>query len=78
MTDETKKEVEDKMTPQLAAKAEYLMQLARLQTDGLAKTLTELTETMKACGCETDSTPIHVFCKSLSGMSQSLQMGGAK
>ena len=76
MTEQEKKEVQDKMTPQLAAKVEYLMQLARLQSEGLAKTLTELTDTMEACGCDSDSTPMRNFAKSLMGVSQSLIIGG--
>ena len=77
MTEQERKEVQDnKMTPQLAAKAEYLMQLARLQSEGLAKTLTELTDTMEACGCDSDSTPMRNFAKSLMGVSQSLIIGG--
>lgn len=78
MTEQERKEVQDKITPQMAAKAEYLMQLARLQSEGLAKTLTELTDTMEACGCDSDSTPMRNFAKSLMDVSQSLLMGGHK
>ena len=79
MTEQDRKEVQNnKMSPQLAAKAEYLMQLVRLQSEGLAKTLTELTDTMEACGCESDSTPMRSFAKSLMDVSQSLLMGGNK
>ena len=78
MTEQEKKEMQDKMTPQLSAKAEYLMQLARLQSEGLSKTLTELTDTMEACGCDSDSTPMRNFAKSLMDVSQSLIIGGNK
>ena len=78
MTEQERKEVQDKMMPQLVAKAEYLMQLARLQSEGLAKTLTELADTMEACGCDSDSTPMLNFAKLLMDVSQSLLMGGNK
>lgn len=78
MTEQEKKEVHDKMTPQLAAKAEYLMQLARLQSEGLAKTLTELADTMDACCCGSDSNPIRNIAKILMVISQSLIIGGNK
>lgn len=78
MTEQERKEVQDKMTPQLAAKTEHLIQLARLQSEGLAKTLTELTDTMEACGCGLDSTPMRNFAKLLTGVSQSLIIGGDK
>ena len=78
MKEPEKKEVQDKMTPQMAAMAEYLMQLARLQSEGLAKTLTELADTMGACGCKSDSTPIRTFANALMDVSQSLLMGGNK
>lgn len=78
MTEQEKKEVRDKMTPQLAAKAEYLMQLARLQSEGLAKTLTELADTMDACCCGSDSNPIRNIAKILMVISQSLIIGGNK
>ena len=70
--------MQDKMTPELAAKVEYLMQLARLQSEGLANTLTELTDTMEACGCDSDSTPMRNFAKSLTDVSKSLMIGGKK
>lgn len=78
MTEQERKEVQDKMTPQLAAKVEYLMQLARVESDGLAKTLTELADTMEACGCNSDSTPMRNFAKSLMDVSQSMLIGGDK
>lgn len=78
MTEQELKEVQDKMSPQLAAKAEFLMQLARLQSEGLAKTLTKLTDTMEACGCYSDSAPIRNFAKLLMNVSQSLMIGGNK
>ena len=78
MTEQEKKEVQDKMTPQLSAKADYLMQLAGLQSEGLAKTLTELADTMEECGCYSDSTPMRNFTKTLMDASQSLLMGGRK
>ena len=78
MTEQERKEVQDKMSPQLAAKAEYLMQLAKLQSEGLAKALTEPTDTIEACGCESDSTPMRNLAKSLMDVSQSLLMGGHK
>lgn len=78
MTEQERKEVQDKMMPQLAAKAEYLMQLARLQSEGLANTLTELADTMEACGFDSDSTPMRNFAKSLMYFSQSLIIGGNK
>lgn len=70
--------MQDKMTPQLAAKAEYLMQLARLQSEWLAKTLTELADTMDACCCGSDSNPIRNIAKILMVISQSLIIGGNK
>ena len=78
MTEQERKEVQDKMTPRLAAKTEYLIQLARLQSEGLAKTLTELADTMDACCCGSDSNPMRNFAKSLMDVSQSLPMGGHK
>ena len=78
MTEQERKEVQDKMTPQLAAKAEYLMQLAKLHSKGLAKTLTELTDTMEACGCDSDSTSIRKLEKLLMDVSQSMLIGGHK
>lgn len=78
MTEQEKKEVKDKMMPQLVAKAEYLMQLARLQSEGLAKTLTEIADTMEACGFDSDSTLMRNFAKSLMDVSQSLIIGGNK
>lgn len=71
-------EVQDKTTPQLVAKLEYLMQLARVQLDGLAKTLTELADTMETCGCNSDSTPMRDFAKTLMNVSQSMLIGGDK
>lgn len=78
MTEQEWKEVQDKMSPQLAAKGEFLMQLARLQSEGLAKTLTKLADTMEACGCHSDSAPIRNFSKLLINVSQSLTIGGNK
>ena len=78
MTEQEKKEVKDKMMPQLVAKAEYLMQLARLQSEGLAKTLTKLADTMEVCGFDSDSTLMRNFAKSLMDVSQSLIIGGNK
>ena len=78
MKEQERKEVQDKTSPQLAAKAEYLMQLARMQLDGLAKTLTELTDTMEACGCNSYSTPMRDFAKTLMDVSRSLLIGGSK
>ena len=78
MTEQERKEVQDKMSPQLVAKAEYLMQLARLQSDGLAKTMTELADTMKACGFRSDSTPMRDLAKTLINVSRSLLIGGSK
>ena len=78
MTEQEKNEVKDKMMPQLVAKAEYLMQLARLQSEGLAKTLTEIADTMEACGFDSDSTLMRNFAKSLMDVSQSLIIGGNK
>ena len=78
MTEQERKEVQDKMSPQLAAKAEYLMQLARLQSKGLANTLIELTDTIEACGCSSDSTPMRNLAKSLMNVSQLLIIGGNK
>ena len=78
MTEQERKEVQDKTTPQLVAKVECLMQLVRLHSELLAKTLTELTDTMEACGCDSDSTPMRDFAKLLMDVSQSLLMGGHK
>ena len=79
MTEQERKEVQDnKMTPRLAEKTEYLIQLARLQSEGLAKTLTELANTMDACCCGSDSNPMRNFAKLLMGVSQSLIIGGNK
>ena len=78
MTEQERKEVQDKMTPQLAANVEYLMRLARVESDGLAKTLTELADTMEACGCNSDSTLTRNFAKSLMDVSQSMLIGGDK
>lgn len=78
MTKQERKEKQDKMTPQLAAKADYLMQLARLQSEELAKTLTELTDTMESCGCDSDSTPMRNFAKSIKLISESFMIGGGK
>ena len=78
MTEQERKEVQDKMTPLLAAKTEHLIQLARLQSEGLAKTLTELADTMDACCCGSDSNPVRNFAKLLMGVSQSLIIGGNK
>ena len=78
MTEQERKEVQDKMTPRLAAKTEHLIQLARLQSEGLAKTLTELADTMDACCCGSDSNSMRNLAKSLMDVSQSLLMGGHK
>ena len=78
MTEQEKKEVQDETTTQLAAKAEYLMQLARFQSEELAKTMTELADTMKACGFRSDSTPMRDFAKTLMNVSRSLLIGGSK
>ena len=78
MTEQEWKEVQDKMSPQLAAKAEYLMQLSRLQSEGLAKTLTELADTMDACCCVSDSNQMRDFAKFLMDVSQPLIIGGNK
>ena len=78
MTEQEWKEVHDKMSPQLAAKAEYLMQLSRLQSEGLAKTLTELADTMDVCCCGSDSNPVRNFANLLMDVSQSLIIGGNK
>ena len=78
MTDPDRKEGQDKMSPQLVAKAEYLMQLARLQSDGLAKTMTELADMMNACGFRSDSTPMRDLAKTLINVSRSLLIGGSK
>ncbi len=78
MTDETKKEVEGKMTPQLAAHAEYLLELAKVQADGLAKTLNDLADTMEKCGYPAEnSAPVRRFTKQLTDLSASM-LGGAK
>ena len=73
-----RKEVQDETTPQLVAKVEYLMQLARLQSEELAKTMTELADTMKACGFRSDSTPMRDFAKALMDVSKSMLIGGDK
>ena len=78
MTEQEKKKMQDKMTPELAAKVEYLMHLARLQSEGLASTLTELTDTIEACGCDLDSTPMRNFAKSIKQISESIMIGGRK
>jgi hypothetical protein len=78
MTEQEKKEVQVKMTTQTVAKVAYLMQLAKMQSEELAKTMTELTDTMEACGCTSDSAPMRNFAKSLMDISQSLLMGGGK
>lgn len=78
MKEQKRKEVQYKMSPQLAAKSEYLMQLLGLQSEGLAKTLTELTDTMDACGYDSDTTPMRQLAKSIMSISQSLMIGGGK
>ena len=78
MKEQERKEVQDKMSPQLVAKAEYLMQLLRLQSEGLAKTLNELADTMDACSWGSDSNPMRNFSELLMGVSQSLIIGGNK
>ena len=78
MTEQERKEVQDKMTPRLAAKTEHLIQLARLQSEGLAKTLTELADTMDACCCGSDSNPMRNFAKSIKQISESIMIGGRK
>ena len=78
MTEQERKEVQDKMTPRLAAKTEHLIQLARLQSEGLAKTLTELADTMDACCCGSDSNPMRDFAELLMDVSQPLIIGGNK
>lgn len=78
MTDETKKGIEDKMTPRLAAHAQYLLELAKVQTEGLAKTLNNLADTMEKCGCPAEnSVPIHNFTRQLMEISSSI-FGGVK
>ena len=78
MKEQERKEVQDKMSPQLAAKAEYLMQIAMLHSEVLANTLTELAYTMEACGYKSDTTPIRSFAKSIKDVSRSLMIGGNK
>ena len=78
MTEQDKKELHDKMSPQSAVKVECLMQLVKLQSNGLANTLTELADMIDACGHEHDSTPIREFAKSLMDVSQSMLIGGQK
>ena len=78
MTEQERKEGQDKMTPRLAAKTEHLIQLTMLQSEGLAKTLTELADTMDACCCGSGSNPVRNFAKFLMGVSQSLIIGGNK
>ena len=78
MTEQERKEVQDKMTPRLAAKTEHLIQRARFQSEGLARTMAELADTMDACCCGSDSNPMRNFAKLLMGVSQSLIIGGNK
>ena len=78
MTEQERKEGQDKMTPRLAAKMEHLIQLAMSQSEGLAKTLTELADTMDACCCGSDSNQMRDFAKFLMDVSQPLIIGGNK
>ena len=78
MTEQENKKMQNKITPQLVAKAEYLMQLATLHSDVLANTLNELADTMDVCGYESDTTPIRNFAKSIKHISESITIGGGK
>lgn len=78
MTEQERKEVQDKMSPQLAAHAEYLLELAKVQAEGLAKTLNDLADTMEKCGCPAEnSVPIRNFTRQLMEVGASI-LGGAK
>ena len=78
MTEQEKKKMQDKMTPQLAAKVEYLMHLVILHSDGLANALTELSDAIEACGCESDLTFMRDIAKSIKRISESITIGGGK
>ena len=49
-----------------------------IKLDGLAKTMTELDDTMDACCSGSYSNPMRNFAKLLMGVSQSLIIGGNK
>lgn len=78
MTEQEKKKMQDKMTPELVAKVEYLMHLVVLQSDGLANALTELSNAIEACGCESDLTFMRDIAKSIKRISESIMIGGRK
>ena len=78
MTEQEKKKMQDKMTPELAAKVEYLMHLVILHSDGLANALTELSGAIEACGYESDLTFVRDIAKSIKRISESITIGGGK